>query len=110
MSKNELKIKGKASLEKVIDNIDDILLCLRKGKTYIKKNNEVVCLSPEKEVVFEIEADQKEKYEKISIEISWQKQALQKEKPVEFTVSSIAPKMPEKKEKINKEPKKKGDN
>ncbi len=79
MGKNKVSIDGALELNQVTAYLEDLLNGLKAGKVHIQLGDESVSLAPSSIVDCEIEVSQKKEKEKISIQLSWKKDASSKE-------------------------------
>jgi amphi-Trp domain-containing protein len=96
METKELKIKTTAGLLETVKQLENLIASLKEGTICIRKNDELIVLSPQEPVTFELEAEVKlEKYglkEKLAIELKWRKEETPVEEHETFSISCEAPK------------------
>ncbi|MFH1080852.1 MAG: amphi-Trp domain-containing protein [Pseudomonadota bacterium] len=96
MATKELKIKTTAGLLETVKQMENLIASLKEGTICIRKNDEVIVLSPQEPVAFELEAEVKlEKNtlkEKLIIELKWRKEEKAVEERETFCISSEVPK------------------
>ncbi len=77
MENQQLKVKSKVSMQEAIKHLENIVVSLKEGRLSIKKNDDIVTLTPHEPVSFELNAEVKlgknSLKEKLSIELKWKK-------------------------------------
>jgi hypothetical protein len=80
MATQHLKVKSKATLEEVINQLEHLVVSLKKGKLCIRKSDEAITLGKES------------LREKLVIELKWKKGGQEPEKGDRVTITHLAPK------------------
>jgi len=94
MSKKELKVKTRGDLEGALKHLRDITNSLKEKKIVIQKEDSFIALTPKKEVMVEIQGEQKRDKESISIKLSWKtEELLSNTSASTLTISSKEPKI-----------------
>ena len=77
MATQHLKVKSKATLGEVINQLEHLVASLKKGKLCIRKSDEVITLKPQDPVAFDLEAEarlgKESLREKLVIVLKWKK-------------------------------------
>lgn len=94
MSKKEAKLKGVMSIDQVVTYLENLVNSLKEGKICVRQGEQFVTLCPDQMVDVEVKATAKKGKEKIALELSWRREALQEETP-EMSISSEEPAQPE---------------
>ena len=96
MATQHLKVKSKATLGEVINQLEHLVASLKKGKLCIRKNDEVITLKPQDPVALDLEAEAKpgkeSLREKLVIVLKWKKGEQAPVKGDSFTITHLEPK------------------
>jgi amphi-Trp domain-containing protein len=96
MATQHLKVKSKATLEEVINQLEHLVVSLKKGKLCICKSDEAITLKPQDPVAFDLAAEarlgKESLREKLIIELKWKKGGQEPAKGDRFTITHLAPK------------------
>jgi amphi-Trp domain-containing protein len=92
MSKKEMKVKVKGTLEDVCRHLESLVSSMKEGTVVIQKSNSFITLKPQNIISLEIEGEQKKDKEELKIELSWKANDIitEKHEPV-LTISSREP-------------------
>ncbi len=95
MATKELKIKTKAGLLETVKQLENLVASLKEGSICIRKNEDVIYLSPQEPVELELEAEVKLERntlkEKLTVELKWKKEETAVREKEPFNISSEAP-------------------
>jgi amphi-Trp domain-containing protein len=95
MANRHLTVKSKVGLIEVINHLEQLVISLKEGQLYIRKNGEAITLKPEDRVMLALEAEARlEKYslrEKLFIELKWKKGELSSMESDAFTITHLDP-------------------
>lgn len=96
MATQHLKVKSKATLGEVINQLEHLVASLKKGKLCIRKSDEVITLKPQDPVAFDLEAEarlgKESLREKLVIVLKWKKGEQAPVKGDNFTITHLEPK------------------
>lgn len=88
--KEEVNLKGKVELQKLVAYWEDLVSCLKAGTVCIQNGEHAVALSPEGLVDVEIKASKKSDKESLLIEVSWRKEG-EVDKALDLRITSNVP-------------------
>ncbi len=78
MSKDKLKLDSIMPLDQVVGKLEELVASLKNGTVSFQLGQESLSLTPPSVVDFEMKVSKKKDREKVSIEISWDAEAVAK--------------------------------
>ncbi|MBD3380863.1 MAG: amphi-Trp domain-containing protein [candidate division Zixibacteria bacterium] len=97
MSKKELSFKGRVEPARAVNFLNDLVAGLNSGGFYLQNGDDYIGLKPNQHLLMEVEASQKKGKDKITIELSWDREDIQTE-DMKLRITSAPPQSMEKKE------------